>query len=217
MPKKPAAVTRKAAPGLRRQPMQSRAEQTLQLIFEATAQVLREEGESALTTNRIAARAGLSIGTLYQYFDGKEAIVAAQLSQTRERVMARLEALMAEADLRPHDDPRELVRAYVRLYVSAFGTGARNQRELVRLAWRLDRHESVVQTLREASERLSAHLQRMAHHRVRPPTPAMLFVLTRALAGIVRAASLEASPLLGTAAFENELVNMCWGVLGEPE
>jgi AcrR family transcriptional regulator len=50
----------------RRQPRQARSEHTVQLIFEATAQVLRDEGEAALTTNRIAERAGLSIGTLYQ-------------------------------------------------------------------------------------------------------------------------------------------------------
>src|SRR6185369_13420691 len=98
-------------------------------------------------------------------------------------------------------------------YVNAFGTGTRNQRELVRLAWRLDRHDAIVLSLREASERLSMHLQRMNHPRLRQPTRAMVFVLTRALAGIVRSASLEASPLLGTEAFEDELVNACWGIL----
>jgi AcrR family transcriptional regulator len=193
---------------------QARAEQTVQLIFEATAQVLREDGEALLTTNRIAARAGLSIGTLYQYFDGKEAIVVALLSRTRQRVMRQLDTLLANADS-SQEDPRDLVRSYVRLYVNAFGTGPRNQRELVRLAWRLDRHDAIVLSLREASERLSMHLQRMNHPRVRQPMPAMLFVLTRALAGIVRSAALEASPLLGTEAFEDELVNLCWGILAK--
>jgi AcrR family transcriptional regulator len=208
----------KAAAPLRRSPRQARAQQSVGLIFEATAQVLREEGEAALTTNRIAERAGLSIGTLYQYFDSKEAIVVAMLSRERERVMKQLETLLSGFDAGSPDqgksDPRQILRAYVRQYVSTFGTGARTQRALVRLAWRLDANEAIVVALREASERIAMHLQRINHPLIRPPTPAMVFVLTRALAGIVRSAALEESPLLGTQAFENELVNALWGVLG---
>ena len=46
-----------------------------------------------------------------------------------------------------------------------------------------------------------------------PPTPAMMFVATRAVMGAIRSASLEDSPLLGQPAFEEELVRMLWGVL----
>jgi AcrR family transcriptional regulator len=52
----------------RRQPVQARGQRTLAAILQATAQILVKEGEAALTTNRIAERAGVSIGTLYQYF-----------------------------------------------------------------------------------------------------------------------------------------------------
>jgi AcrR family transcriptional regulator len=200
----------------RRQPRQARSEHTVQLIFEATAQVLRDEGETALTTNRIAERAGLSIGTLYQYFDCKEAIVLAILSRTREQVIAQLDKVML--DVQPgQTDPREVVRTYVRIYIQAFGIGKKNERDLVRLAWRFDRHDAMVLSLRQASERLAMHLQRLNHPLVRAPTPAMAFVLTRGLAGIVRSASLEASPLLGTTAFEDEVVNALWGVLSHPQ
>jgi AcrR family transcriptional regulator len=200
----------------RRQPRQARSEHTVQLIFEATAQVLRDEGEAALTTNRIAERAGLSIGTLYQYFDCKEAIVLAILSRTREQVIAQLDKVML--DVQPgQTDPREVVRTYVRIYIQAFGIGKKNERDLVRLAWRFDRHDAMVLSLRQASERLAMHLQRLNHPLVRAPTPAMAFVLTRGLAGIVRSASLEASPLLGTTAFEDEVVNALWGVLSHPQ
>lgn len=216
-PKKPTALSKTKAAATpvaraRRKPSQARAEQTVQLIFEATAQVLKEGGEAALNTNRIAERAGLSIGTLYQYFDSKEAIVLAILSRTREKVMQELDRLMASTEAGSMD-PRQLVRAYVKVYVGAFGLGGPNQQELVRLAWRLDRHEAIIQSLREASERLSMHLQRLNHPLVQPPTSTMVFVLTRGLAGIVRAAALEASPILGTPAFEEELVNALWGVL----
>jgi AcrR family transcriptional regulator len=201
----------------RRIPSQARSRQTIRIIFEATAQVLNDHGESALTTNRIAARAGVSIGTLYQYFDSKEAIVLAMLAREREDVMATLDLLLANADSADPDplrsDPRMLLRAFIQRYVAAFGTGAPGRRALIKLAWRLDQQQAMVQSLREASDRIALHLQRIRHPLLRPPSPVMTFVLTRLLAGAVRSASLEDSPLLGTAEFEEELVNACWGVM----
>ena len=201
----------------RRIPSQARSGETIRIIFEATAQVLNDHGESALTTNRIAARAGVSIGTLYQYFDSKEAIVLSMLAREREDVMATLDTLLTNADAADPDplksDPRMLLRAFIHRYVAAFGTGAPGRRALIKLAWRLDQQQAMVQSLREASDRIALHLQRLRHPLLRPPSPVMAFVLTRLLAGAVRSASLEDSPLLGTAAFEEELVNACWGVM----
>ena len=61
---------------LRRNPTQSRAAATLRAIREATLRILKEEGHARLTTNRIAEVAGISIGSLYQYYADKHAIAA---------------------------------------------------------------------------------------------------------------------------------------------
>ncbi|SFP51596.1 transcriptional regulator, TetR family [Geopseudomonas sagittaria] len=61
---------------LRRNPTQSRAEATLRAIREACLKILEEEGHKRLTTNRIAEVAGISIGSLYQYYADKRAIAA---------------------------------------------------------------------------------------------------------------------------------------------
>jgi AcrR family transcriptional regulator len=212
MPTKPRSNSTAPLAPKRRIPSQARAEHTIQTIFEATAQVLNEFGESALTTNRIAQRAGVSIGTLYQYFDSKEAISLAMLTRDRSEVMATLDRLLAEVKS-AGADPRAVLRAFIRHYVEAFGTGAPGQRALIRLAWRLDSQQVIVQSLREASDRIALHIETMKHPLLRAPTPAMAFVLTRLLAGAVRSASLEDSPLLGTAEFEDALVNACWGVM----
>jgi AcrR family transcriptional regulator len=196
----------------RRIPSQARSGETIRIVFEATAQVLDEHGESALSTNRIAERAGVSVGTLYQYFDSKEAIVLAMLAREREQCIAELDRLLTNADA-ADPDPRMLLRAFIRFYLQAFGTGTPGRRALVRLAWRLDNQQVLVQYLREASERIALHIGRMRHPLLRPPSPATAFVLTRLLAGTVRSASLEDSPLLGTAEFEDALVNACWGVM----
>jgi AcrR family transcriptional regulator len=201
----------------RRIPSQARAGQTIRVIFEATAQVLHEFGEAALTTNRIAQRAGVSVGTLYQYFDSKEAIVMAMLAREREQCMGKLDLLLGDADAASPDprksDPRIVLRTFVRFYLEAFGTGAPGRRSLIRLAWRLDSQQVLVQYLREASERIALHIGRIQHPLLRAPSPATTFVLTRLLAGTVRSASLEDSPLLGTPEFEDALVNACWGVM----
>ena len=201
----------------RRIPSQARSEQTIRFIFDATAQVVNDHGEVALTTNRIAVRAGVSIGTLYQYFDSKEAIVLAMLACERREIMATLDMLLSNADSSDLDplrsDPLMLLRAFIHQYVAAFGTGAPGRRALIKLAWRLDHQQAMVQSLREASDRIALHIQRMKHPLLRPPSPVITFVLTRLLSGTVRSASLEDSPLLGTAEFEEALVNACWGVL----
>ena len=59
----------------RKKPVQARSTQTVSLLLEAAAQVLEANGELALTTKTVAERAGFSIGTLYQYFPNRDAIL----------------------------------------------------------------------------------------------------------------------------------------------
>ena len=69
----------------RRKPRQVRAELTRELILTAAAHIFTEHGYAAGTTNRIAERAGISIGSLYQYFPNKAAILAELLVQHIDR------------------------------------------------------------------------------------------------------------------------------------
>jgi AcrR family transcriptional regulator len=61
----------------RRAPRQQRSRQTVEAVLEAVPRVLRRHGEGAITTNRVAEAAGVSIGSLYQYFPDKQAIFTA--------------------------------------------------------------------------------------------------------------------------------------------
>ena len=65
----------------RKQPVQERSRQTVDVILEAAAQVFDQRGYDDTTTDRIAARAGVSVGSLYQYFPGKDAILVALVEQ----------------------------------------------------------------------------------------------------------------------------------------
>lgn len=69
----------------RKQPSQSRAEETVATIIEAAAQVLESEGFEGFNTNAVALRAGVSIGSLYQYFPGKDALTVALIQREGKR------------------------------------------------------------------------------------------------------------------------------------
>ncbi|WP_394824514.1 TetR/AcrR family transcriptional regulator [Pendulispora albinea] len=77
------------------QPKQQRARDTIEAIIRATAQILSREGAERLTTNRAAAVAGVSIGSLYQYFPDKEALIAEVRRRHDDAFRERLLALTA--------------------------------------------------------------------------------------------------------------------------
>jgi len=60
---------------MKKVPTQGRSRQTVDALIEATARTIAERGWPATTTNHIAARAGVSVGSLYQYFRNKDALL----------------------------------------------------------------------------------------------------------------------------------------------
>jgi AcrR family transcriptional regulator len=94
---------------LRKRPRQTRSQATFDAIVEAAARILVESGAGRLTTNRVAARAGVSVGSLYQYFPNRQAILRALV----ERELARAEALRPAALDDPTRPAAERVRAAV--------------------------------------------------------------------------------------------------------
>lgn len=82
----------------RKEPTQARARETVAVMLEAAAQVLEAEGRAAFNTNAVAERAGVSIGSLYQYFPGKDALLIALMKREKQRFREDAEAALAEAD-----------------------------------------------------------------------------------------------------------------------
>lgn len=91
----------------RKHASQARSRATVDALIEATARILVKESFDRASTNRIAEEAGVSIGSLYQYFPSKEALVAAvidrhheELMQVAHRVLAKVAALPLEQAVR---------------------------------------------------------------------------------------------------------------------
>jgi len=190
----------------RRKPTQARARATMDMIFEATARIIERNGIAALNTNRIAERAGISIGSLYEYFPNKDAIL---IAMARQR-LAEDERLVRQALAGPDADQnvslaRRAIHALVALHEHrpkvrraimavhlAHGFGSEHARPVQEIA------ELVVQrNTRLLGDKTAAVLDH-----------ASLFVITRAVIGVIRAAFEERSLLPGTTSLEDELVRL---------
>jgi AcrR family transcriptional regulator len=80
----------------RKAPRQSRSQATVEVILEAATRVLAKESLAGFNTNRVAEVAGISIGSLYQYFPNKAALIAALIERTQNSLIHRIEAITSQ-------------------------------------------------------------------------------------------------------------------------
>src|ERR1700734_1647666 len=80
----------------RKSPVQARSAASVDAILQATIQVLLQVGKERLTTTRVARRAGVSVGTLYQYFPNKSALLRAALKRHLDEVTEAIEQVCQE-------------------------------------------------------------------------------------------------------------------------
>ena len=93
------SVTQAATP-LRRQPVQQRSARRVERMLDASAELLDEIGYEGLTTTLIAKRAGVAVGSLYQFFPDKRAVVQALTQRNLERFIAAVNERLGTLD--PH-------------------------------------------------------------------------------------------------------------------
>jgi AcrR family transcriptional regulator len=190
---------------LRRTPTQDRAHQTIEVLLQATAQVLVEVGYARLSTNRVAKRAGVSVGTLYQYFSDKDALVEALARRVAERQLA----VIAEQLAHSVDAPLE---STVRSLIQGVVEAKRVEPELSQaLAAGVPRHGQLDHersTLRRMTEVVSAALRRRAD--VRPLNAEIAaFTLVYSTFAVIQGALGDRPELLADDALADSLVELC--------
>ncbi|MCW5706956.1 TetR/AcrR family transcriptional regulator [Shinella sp.] len=166
----------------RKTPIQTRSGATVDAIHEAVIQVLLAEGLTRLTTTRIAERAGVSVGTLYQYFPNKQALLFAILLRHFEEMAEAFERIGIDGSQRPLADLADSIAdAYVSVKLARPDVTA----ALYRVAGAIDQFRlstsvfkrleaAVVRVLGNASDASFNDLERVA------------FTLLSALAGVSR-------------------------------
>jgi AcrR family transcriptional regulator len=112
----PFAVTdrRSAQISSRKQPQQARSAELVAMILEAAVQVLAKEGAQRFTTARVAEKAGVSVGSLYQYFPNKAAILFRLQSDEWRQTSELLRGILEDVQKPPFERLRILVHAFIR-------------------------------------------------------------------------------------------------------
>lgn len=182
-------------PKQRRNPKQARAQATVDAILAATFQLLETEGESRVTTNRIAERAGVSIGTLYQYFRDRDAILAAMGERQAEALRQKVTDIVLAA---PEQDG---IRTIVQALMSGIEGSPETRIVLMDALFRahgesimIQHHAAFLESIRERND-LDFVLGKES-----------AFVLTHAVVCLLRAAASEPELELDPKALEDELV-----------
>ena len=98
----------------RKAPRQARSNELVKAILQAAVQVLEEEGAQRFTTARVAERAGVSVGSLYQYFPNKGAILFRLQSDEWRQTSGLVATILSDGSRSPLDRLRSLVHAFLR-------------------------------------------------------------------------------------------------------
>lgn len=176
--------------------------------------LIDEGGIEMLTTNAVAQKAGVSIGTLYQYFDGKQALLDALVRRHLETLAVRVQASLAEPA------PREAggrIRVLVQSVLASYGGRRRVHRRLMEHALSVRRPGAGLMPF------YTQLVQHFARDGVRGPdgttspiTQAQAFVMTHAIAGVLRALAASESHPPPTQDVEDALVRLVLGFTTPP-
>jgi AcrR family transcriptional regulator len=135
---------------------QERSRLTVDALLEATARILVKDGYDRASTNRIADAAGVSIGSLYQYFPSKEALVAALIDRHSQGMMQMLRDALVKVAMRPIE---EAARELVRVMIDAHRVNPKLHRVLVEQVPRVGRLDNIQAIDREAYTLVRAYLE----------------------------------------------------------
>ena len=186
----------------RREPQQRRARQTVEAVLDAVVRILKREGFEAVTTNRIAEVAGVSIGSVYQYFPDKRAIFAALHERHVQEIDLLVEAKLMEHARSPLDT---LMRAMIEAMVDAHTSDP----ELYELLSTEVPHRA--EGTREFAVRLHGAFRLAIASRAKELKPRrdldiVVFVVTHMVESLSHGAVLRRPPRLSLAAAKEEAV-----------
>lgn len=190
----------------RKMPRQARALATVNAILEATVQVLDREGLDAASTTRIAEVAGVSVGSLYQYFSHRDAILDALQDREFDLAIGLMQEVLADDNQTktPLETVTAVVRGLARLYAASPGLHRVLAIEGLRVA-RADRvHAFDMRVLAIIRRFLAASRAPMRRANVE----AAAFVAFHSVRATMLANLLQHPPTIGDAALVEELVDL---------
>lgn len=193
----------------RRNPSQARSVVTVSAIFEASIQVLLKDGMHRLTTTRVAERAGVSVGTLYQYYPNKQALLHAVLERHLDGVAEAVEAAAQENRQQPL---ARMVEAVVRAFVKAKVERPDEAQALYAVASELDCAELVKQAGSRAGKALAAMLSTATDAKFNDLVVTS-YMFATAMVGPTKGVIEQQAPPKLVRVLQSQLVSLCMGYL----
>ena len=190
----------------RKNPSQERSRATVDAIVDATARVLVRDGYDALSTNRVAREAGVSVGSLYQYFPGKEALVAAVMERHASRLQEHIAARMADAP--PGATAEEVATELIRAMLGAQMAEPRLHRALVEQVPRIGALRRLHELFGNYERLVEAWLEQHAERIEVKDARLAAFVLVSAVEGLVNRATLDRPDLLAAGGLEEQILRL---------
>ena len=193
----------------RKRPQQARSRVLYDALVEATQRLLAAEGVDAVTTARVAELAGVSIGSLYQYFPSREALIAAVIDRKLEADLVEL-APLAVALLSVDLD--QAIAGIVEITIRYYRDETPLYRAMVAAMPDVDRVAHVRRALAGFDQATVAILRPHAARLV-PDFEARAWVLREALIACVRAAATDHPETLADGSLARSLEAICRGLL----
>ena len=198
-------MARRTLTSPRKMAVQDRAKATVDALLAATARVLVKEGYDRASTNKIADAAGVSIGSLYQYFPSKEALVAAVIDRhTGEMMDVVRSALVRVAALPIPEAARELVK----VMIDAHRIEPKLHRVLVEQIPRVGNLEDIEKLDEEATALVRAYLVGHRDEIVIDDLDIASFICVASVEALTHAAVLRRPALLDNPRFVEEVAAM---------
>ncbi len=198
-------MLRKRSTNPRKLPQQDRSRVTVEVILEATTHILVEEGYEKANTNRIAERAGISIGSLYQYFPNKESLMSALIEQHSNEIAALVESKLKDLFDAP---PERAIPQLVRAVIAAHAINPRLHQVLNEEIPRSERLQQMQRADERISELLRAYLSRWSGL-IQPKNLEMtVFILSRTVESLCHSAVIEHPNFVSDSQFEKEVSNL---------
>jgi AcrR family transcriptional regulator len=196
----------------RKQPQQDRSRVTVEAILEATTHILTEEGYDKANTNRIADRAGISIGSLYQYFPNKESLITALIEQHSNEMAELVETKLNHL----FNSPLEIVvPELIRAVIAAHAINPRLHQVLSEEVPRLGKSIQMEQSQERVAQILTSYLDRWSDS-ISPQNLAMtVFILCRTVDALSHAAVIEYPDFVKDDRFETEVSNLLLSYLNK--
>jgi AcrR family transcriptional regulator len=195
----------------RKQPKQERSQTTVEAILTATAHILIESGLEKFTTNRVAELAGVSIGSLYQYFPNKKALLFALAQQQAEQMMQLAQQHLTDVE---NLTIPEVIQQIVRAAIAAHSVNPRLNQVLHE---QISRDEVIPAGAEAQMEQLLRSFLEQRRDQLKPQNLDLtVFIVSRTIESLIQRAILDRSKWLENGELAQEITQLLSGYLVPP-